>query len=116
MSIRPRILPHSPGTNRGGSAQKREGHHELIEHRLFDNAASTWEDSAERARGMLISIDTASNTASLVQAFYPYTNETSPSQGSLELQPNGDYLAGYVLRLQTSDLMLSPLQSLPVDV
>ena len=61
---------------------------------LFDNAASTWEDTAERARGMIISLDTGANTASLVQAFYPYANQTSPSQGSCERQPNGNYLAG----------------------
>jgi hypothetical protein len=61
---------------------------------LFDNAASTWEDVGERARGMVVSIDQEANTASLVRAFYPYANETSPSQGSFERQPNGNYLAG----------------------
>jgi hypothetical protein len=45
---------------------------------------------------MVVSINQEANTASLVRAYYPYTNETSPSQGSFERQPNGNYLAGYV--------------------
>lgn len=68
----------------------------LTEFSLFDNAASTWEDSAEQARGMVVNINQEANTASLAQAYYPYANETSPSQGSFERQPNGNYLAGYV--------------------
>lgn len=61
---------------------------------LFDNAATSWTQSAPTARGMILVLDMAAMTCNLEQDYIPYANQTSESQGSTRKQPNGDVLAG----------------------
>jgi len=61
---------------------------------LFDNAATSWTQSAETARGMILVLDMTAMTCNLEREYLPYANETSESQGSTRQQPNGDVLAG----------------------
>jgi len=70
--------------------------YEVANDSLFDNAASSWTESAERARGMILVLDMEAMTCELEQDYLPYVDETSPSQGSTRRQPNGDVLAGSV--------------------
>jgi hypothetical protein len=66
---------------------------------LFDNAASSWTQSAPRAKGMILVLDMAAMTCELEQDYLPYVDEASPSQGSTRRQPNGDVLNGSVMFL-----------------
>lgn len=61
---------------------------------LFDNGASGWDVSEEQARGLILEINMGNMSVSVVQAYLPYTTETSPSQGSAQQQPNGDVIVG----------------------
>jgi len=61
---------------------------------LFDNAANSWEETGTVARGVVLDIDM--DAKSVTQRTYDApTGLTSESQGSFQLLPNGNYLAGW---------------------
>ena len=61
---------------------------------LFDNGASTWENTTENARGVLIDINY--EEMSIVETYFDApTGDVSPSQGSFSKLGNGDWLAGW---------------------
>ncbi|ORX39567.1 ASST-domain-containing protein [Kockovaella imperatae] len=62
---------------------------------IFDNAATAFESDAASSRGLLLNIDQSNMTASFALETYPYNYTTSDSQGSMILQPNGNWLMGW---------------------
>lgn len=62
---------------------------------LFDNAATGWDAREETARGLLLNIDFDNKTVSVNTEMLPFNRTPSPSQGSTELQPNGNWLCGW---------------------
>ena len=71
---------------------------------LFDNAATDFAQSESQARGLLLDLNTDNMSTSLAVEVFPYNHTTSPSQGSMNLQPNGNWLVGYVWPRATSPL------------
>jgi hypothetical protein len=61
---------------------------------LFDNAATAFESDATTARGLILDIDTSNMTVSLAQAFLPWNMTVAESQGSVQVQPDGNVLIG----------------------
>lgn len=62
---------------------------------LFDNAATGWDAREDTARGLLLDIDFDNKTVEVNTEFLPFNRTPSPSQGSTELQPNGNWLCGW---------------------
>uniref|UniRef100_A0A0W0F7T0 ASST-domain-containing protein n=1 Tax=Moniliophthora roreri TaxID=221103 RepID=A0A0W0F7T0_MONRR len=62
---------------------------------LFDNAGMYGVYNEESARGLVIDLDFSAMAANLVQDYIPYIHVVSESQGSVQLQPNGDVLIGW---------------------
>ncbi|KAK7037525.1 hypothetical protein VNI00_011017 [Paramarasmius palmivorus] len=62
---------------------------------LFDNAASTWQEDGETARGIVLSIDTESKTATLIEELFPFNRMPSPSQGNMQVMENGNMMVGW---------------------
>lgn len=62
---------------------------------LFDNAATSWEQNATESRGMVLTMDYTSMTVELAEQTLPYNASLSESQGSMELQPNSNWLMGW---------------------
>ncbi|PLB46613.1 hypothetical protein P170DRAFT_466066 [Aspergillus steynii IBT 23096] len=78
----------------------REGDKEVIS--LYDNAAHGTEDGRGHevhthpfSQGKIIEVDTATWTASVVQAFQPPDGLLSKSQGSTQLLPNGNVIVNW---------------------
>ncbi|KAK7047116.1 hypothetical protein VNI00_006781 [Paramarasmius palmivorus] len=63
---------------------------------LFDNAGMFGVYNEDSARGLLIDLDFQAMTATLVQDYLPWDRTVSESQGSMQVQPNGDVLIGQV--------------------
>lgn len=62
---------------------------------LFDNAATGWDAREEYGRGLLLNIDVDNMKVELNTEMVPFNRTPSPSQGSTEQQPNGDWLIGW---------------------
>lgn len=62
---------------------------------LFDDAATDWTSDEAQARGLLLNVDQENMTVSLAVQMLPPTGNYSESQGSVQLQPNGNYLVGW---------------------
>lgn len=78
----------------------RDGDKEVIS--LYDNAAHGTEDGRGRevhthpfSQGKVLEVDTATWTASVVQAFQPPDGLLSKSQGSTQLLPNGNVIVNW---------------------
>ncbi|KAK1149616.1 hypothetical protein N8T08_005165 [Aspergillus melleus] len=78
----------------------RDGDKEVIS--LYDNAAHGTEDGRGRevhthpfSQGKILEVDTATWTASVVQAFQPPDGLLSKSQGSTQLLPNGNVIVNW---------------------
>lgn len=52
-------------------------------------------DLALDARGLILDIDVVQKTAALRQEYLPPVHATSPSQGSAQLQSDGNMLVGW---------------------
>ncbi|WVQ98406.1 hypothetical protein IAU59_005529 [Kwoniella sp. CBS 9459] len=62
---------------------------------VFDNAATSWESDEAYARGLLLNVDTTAKNVTLSQAFVPWNQTVSKSQGSIQLMSNGNWLLGW---------------------
>lgn len=62
---------------------------------IFDNAGTSWDSSGPYARGLLIDLDMANMSASLVTGLIPQNETVSQSQGNMQLQPNGNWMVGW---------------------
>ncbi|OCF44771.1 hypothetical protein I317_01461 [Kwoniella heveanensis CBS 569] len=62
---------------------------------VFDNAATSWESDESYARGLLLNVDTSANSVTLAQAFIPWNQTVSKSQGSMQQLSNGNWLLGW---------------------
>lgn len=62
---------------------------------LFDNAATGWDAREEYARGLLLNVDFENKKVEVNTEMVPFNRTPSPSQGSTELQPNGNWLVGW---------------------
>ncbi|KAK1229943.1 hypothetical protein PQX77_006972 [Marasmius sp. AFHP31] len=62
---------------------------------LFDNAGIPGFHNADYARGLIIELDFESRKATLVQEYLPWNRAVSESQGSAQVQPNGNVLVGW---------------------
>jgi len=61
---------------------------------VFDNAANSWEETGSVARGVVLDLD-MTNMSVTQRTYDAPTNLTSETQGSFELLPNGNWLAGW---------------------
>ncbi|KAL0062350.1 hypothetical protein AAF712_010761 [Marasmius tenuissimus] len=62
---------------------------------LFDNAGMYGVYDEDTARGLVLGLDFENMKASLVQQYVPFSPAVSESQGSMQLQPNGNALVGW---------------------
>ncbi|WWC85180.1 uncharacterized protein L201_000037 [Kwoniella dendrophila CBS 6074] len=62
---------------------------------LFDNAATSWESDETMARGLLLNIDQSNRSVTLETEYLPWNQTVASSQGSMELQSNGNWLLGW---------------------
>lgn len=70
---------------------------------LFDNASDAWRTTATHSRGLIITLNHAAHTATLLSSFAPPTprphNQTAPllsgSQGNIQLLPNHHAFIGW---------------------
>ncbi|KAK7047094.1 hypothetical protein VNI00_006758 [Paramarasmius palmivorus] len=62
---------------------------------LFDNGGMYALYNEESARGLLIDLNFSTMSATLAQDYVPFSPAVSESQGSVQLQPNGDVLVGW---------------------
>jgi len=65
-----------------------------LTYRVFDNGATDFASNEPTARGLLLNVNKENMTVSLAQEFLPYNRTVSGSQGSVQLQPNGNFLVG----------------------
>lgn len=63
---------------------------------IFDNGATSWDESEATARGLLINLDYSNLTATLAIEAIPYYNlTTAKSQGNVQVQENGNLMIGW---------------------
>ncbi|KAL0571284.1 hypothetical protein V5O48_010675 [Marasmius crinis-equi] len=62
---------------------------------LFDNAGMSGVHNESTARGLILGLDFENMKATLIQAFIPWNPSVSESQGSVQVQPNGNVLIGW---------------------
>ncbi|KAF5391737.1 hypothetical protein D9757_001826 [Collybiopsis confluens] len=62
---------------------------------VFDNAAESNESNESSSRGLHLALNFSNMSAELIQDFIPYNKTLSQSQGSVQLQPNGNFLIGW---------------------
>ncbi|KAM5346426.1 hypothetical protein ACJ41O_009431 [Fusarium nematophilum] len=62
---------------------------------VFDNGSNGHQKSAKFSRGLMISLDVGAMTATLEQDYMPPQKILSPSQGSVQVLPNGNVLVGW---------------------
>ncbi|KAJ4488513.1 ASST-domain-containing protein [Lentinula aciculospora] len=62
---------------------------------LFDNAGEFGESDESNSRGLHLAVNFTSMSVELIQEFIPYNTTLSQSQGSVQLQPNGNFLLGW---------------------
>ncbi|WVQ83302.1 hypothetical protein IAT38_005441 [Cryptococcus sp. DSM 104549] len=62
---------------------------------LFNNAATSWESDEDEASGLLLNVDQSAMAVTLAQNFLPWNATVAKSQGSMELQENGNWLLGW---------------------
>ncbi|KZP11149.1 hypothetical protein FIBSPDRAFT_837791 [Athelia psychrophila] len=62
---------------------------------VFDNAGTATVAEEPSARGLLLDVDYANRTVALAMEFLPYNRTITPSQGSVQIQPNGNVLVGF---------------------
>ncbi|KAJ3980810.1 ASST-domain-containing protein [Lentinula detonsa] len=62
---------------------------------LFDNAGQFGQQQEQMSRGLLLGVDLINMTVNLLTEFLPWNQSISQSQGSVQLQPNGNFLVGF---------------------
>ncbi|KAJ4473862.1 ASST-domain-containing protein [Lentinula aciculospora] len=62
---------------------------------LFDNAGEYGEYDESSSRGLYLALNFTDMTVELLQDLIPYNYTVSESQGSVQLQPNGNFLVGW---------------------
>lgn len=62
---------------------------------LFDNAAGVGKATSKKSSGMIVRLDMASHTATLVQRYTSPDVAQAPSQGDTQLLPGGDVFVGW---------------------
>ncbi|KAJ3986085.1 ASST-domain-containing protein [Lentinula detonsa] len=62
---------------------------------VFDNAGEYGESDESNSRGLHLALNFTSMSVELIQDFIPYNTTLSQSQGSVQLQPNGNFLVGW---------------------
>ncbi|KAJ3822750.1 ASST-domain-containing protein [Lentinula raphanica] len=62
---------------------------------LFDNAGQYGQQQEEMSRGLLLGVDFSNMSVNLLAEFLPWNQSISQSQGSVQLQPNGNFLVGF---------------------
>ncbi|KAJ4476163.1 ASST-domain-containing protein [Lentinula lateritia] len=62
---------------------------------VFDNGGEYGEYDESSSRGLYLALNFTSMTVELLQDFIPYNYTVSESQGSVQLQPNGNFLVGW---------------------
>lgn len=67
-------------------------------YRLFDNAGMSGVTDEANSRGLYMAVNFTNMSVSLIQDFEPYDLAISESQGSVQLQPDGNFLVGCVLK------------------
>ncbi|KAE9406703.1 hypothetical protein BT96DRAFT_987257 [Gymnopus androsaceus JB14] len=62
---------------------------------LFDNAGEFGVTDEANSRGLFLALNFTNMSVSLIQEFEPHNTTLSQSQGSVQLQPNGNFLVGW---------------------
>ncbi|KAF9260926.1 hypothetical protein L218DRAFT_871237 [Marasmius fiardii PR-910] len=62
---------------------------------LFDNSGMSGLYTANTSRGLVLGLDFTTMKASFVREYIPYSYQVSESQGSVQVQENGNVLVGY---------------------
>lgn len=70
------------------------GSAQVFNYRVFDNGGEYGEYDESSSRGLYLALNFTSMTVELLQDFIPYNYTVSESQGSVQLQPNGNFLVG----------------------
>ncbi|KAJ3711412.1 ASST-domain-containing protein [Lentinula raphanica] len=61
---------------------------------LFDNAGEFGQQQEQMSRGLYLGLNFTNMTVELLTEFLPWNQSISQSQGSVQLQPNGNFLVG----------------------
>jgi hypothetical protein len=69
---------------------------------LFDNAAGVGKPTSKKSSAMIVRLDPATHTATLVQRFISPDVPQAPSQGDTQLLPGGDVFVGWGQQQQVS--------------
>ncbi|KAJ3991553.1 ASST-domain-containing protein [Lentinula boryana] len=62
---------------------------------LFDNAGQYGQQQEQMSRGLYLGLNFTNMTVELLTEFLPWNQSISQSQGSVQLQPNGNFLVGF---------------------
>ncbi|KAJ3770405.1 ASST-domain-containing protein [Lentinula raphanica] len=62
---------------------------------LFDNAGEFGQQQEQMSRGLYLGLNFTNMTVELLTEFLPWNQSISQSQGSVQLQPNGNFLVGF---------------------
>ncbi|KAJ3818835.1 ASST-domain-containing protein [Lentinula raphanica] len=62
---------------------------------LFDNAGEYGESDESNSRGLHLAMNFTDMSVELIQDLIPFNTTLSQSQGSVQLQPNGNFLVGW---------------------
>lgn len=63
---------------------------------VFDNAGEYGESDESSSRGLYLALNFTKMSVELIQEVIPHNYTISQSQGSMQLQPNGNFLTGCV--------------------
>ncbi|KAE9404723.1 hypothetical protein BT96DRAFT_813147 [Gymnopus androsaceus JB14] len=63
---------------------------------LFDNAGEFGQQQESMSRGLYLGVDFTNMNVELLMEFVPHNASISQSQGSVQIQPNGNFLVGCV--------------------
>ncbi|MDO9407152.1 arylsulfotransferase family protein, partial [Patulibacter sp.] len=62
---------------------------------LFDNVSSIEDDRGKRSKGLVLRLDEAARTASVVRSFVNPVRKLNNTQGNLQALPNGNWFVGW---------------------